>query len=199
MRQLETAESDMILPKHTEVAKRAYIVAESFEEPFLVGDLAKESYFVEDIPTGQLSEDAELFLINVSQPKAALLAESWITFSEQGLNYWVTYDAWERAVSFLNAVTKLSISKVEYDSDWIKLVLTKGGTDVVHRAGFCRGLESLRFALKKREPINFSAQLTEPSLRNVLFERLIHCAKPIKRFIPDKLVAYLYIILEKLR
>ena len=177
----------------------AFVVVEDFETPIELGELATKTYFVEEPSEIGQDADRELFLINVLEPRASKFTEDWFTASKPRVHYWATIDNWEVLVDFVKSNSNLYIEKVQYEQNWIKLVVTDESPTPVDIPSFIAGLSVLKVALQRQETEVIGSELTEPTLKSLLINRLVPVAKPLKRFIPHNVVIIMYKVLEKLR
>lgn len=193
-RSMETfREKDFYFPDN------ALVIVNDFETSFSIGQLAYNIYLIEDLSENPKEVDTELFLLNLDSPRAVDVTTIWFQWGRPRVNYWATFENWEKVKEFINAFPELTIERVEYDDYWIKVVASKHDSDSLHSTSFLQGLEVLRGALRHQDPIDFEARISEPSFRKYLISRTIPLAKPIKRFLPHKLVIYIYKLLERLR
>jgi len=183
----------------SEVPNKALVIANDFESPFSIGQLACNTYFVEQLSQEPKEDDTELFLLNLDTPRAIELTNVWLQWNRPTVNYWATFENWVKVQEYIGAIPELSIEQVDYDDCWIKLVISMDGGDSIHSKSFLYGLEVLRGVMKVQVPLEFEAGISEPSFRGYLVSRIIPFAKPFKRFLPPLLVIYIYKLLEKLR
>lgn len=178
--------------------REALVVAEDFETPFTIGHLARNIRVVEELPRDLGNADG-LFLLNLSVEDALGLSQDWISRGNSNVHYWVTYEKWTALKELANFQAELGIANVDYDEDWIKLIISSSSAEHVDVPSFIVGLSALRHSLALTPPPSPTSQLTEPSFKSLLIKQLIPIMKPLKRFIPHKIVIYMYKILEKLR
>jgi len=178
--------------------REAVVIAEDFETSFSIGQIAHHVRIVEELPR-DLSHVDGLFLLNLHAEKALRLARLWSSLAQSDVQYWVTYENWSRLTGLSSWVDGLGISKVFYDEDWIKLTVSGDEESHLDIESFIAGLGALNHGLKQATQLAWDAQLSEPSIKGLLIGRLIPIMKPLKRFIPQTSVIYLYKILEKVR
>lgn len=182
-----------------EVARRAIVIADTFERPFLIGDLAPNTQFLDEIPVHLESSETELYLLNLPLQRAQLLSLNWLECDHTEVNYWIMRNQWELLDGLAESAEGIYIRDVSYNSDWIKLVLVGDSPNTLDKESFYRGLCALGL-IKGGERLEFEgASLTEPSFRGLLIGKLIPLAKPIKSFMPKKLIVVVYKILERIK
>lgn len=182
-----------------EETRSAIVIADNFESPFLIGDLAPDTHFHDEIPVKLENPQTELYLLNLPIQRASLLSRNWLAADRAEVNYWVTYEHWELLDGFARSTEGLFLRDVSYDCDWIKLVLVGDPSNTLDKESFYRGLSALELSKESGGGTFAVSTLTEPSIRSVLVDRLVPLAKPVKRYIPKKLVIVLYKILERIR
>lgn len=182
-----------------EETRSAIVIADNFESPFLIGDLAPVTQFLDEIPEEIENSATELYLLNLPIQRASLLSRNWLATEHVEVNYWVTHEHWEILDGFVKATGGLFLRDVTYDYGWIKLVLVGDPSRTLDKESFYRGLSSLKLAMEAGGVAFEGPALTEPSIRSLLVDKLVPLAKPMKRYIPKKFVIALYKILERIR
>lgn len=180
---------------HTE----ALVIAEDFETPFSLGDLAQYVQVVEELPEEAIADRTELFLLNLRAPRAGLLASRWLERGASRVHYWATLESWQLIVDFLDNSNALQVVDVSYEGRWIKLEISVSTEQTIQKQSFLIGLSVMSAATSREVTRNPEPRLTEPTFRGLLINKVLPIAKPLKRFIPHRLVIMLYKILEKLR
>jgi len=186
------------LSKKEKTLREAVVIAEDFETPFSIGELADHLHIVEEL-SHDFSDVDGLFLLNLSAGKALTLARAWLSSARTDVQYWVTYENWARLRELSSEVNELAISKVVYDEDWIKLTISEAEESHLDIESFIVGIGSLNHGLDQTKIPAGESRLSEPTIKSLLIGRLIPIMKPLKRFFPHRVVIYLYKILEMLR
>lgn len=174
------------------------VIADGFDSAFSIGQLAERVRIADELPI-DAGEAQGLVLLNLPVDRAFRIAEQWSSFGHAEAQFWVTYENWMQLTDLQKGVSHLVISRVSYDEDWIKMTITADGSSQIDVDGFIAGLQALEYGSRKSDQLQIESRLSEPSFRALLINRLVPIAKPLKRYIPHKIVIQLYKVLEKLR
>ena len=173
-------------------------IADGFDSAFSIGQLAERVRIADELPL-DAGEAQGLFLLNLAVDKAFKLTEQWLSIGHSHAQFWVTYENWKQLTDLQDNLSHLVISRVSYDEDWIKLTITADSSNQLDVDGFIAGLQALEHGSSQSDQLQIESRVSEPSFRALLINRLVPIVKPLKRFIPHKIVIQMYKVLEKLR
>lgn len=196
--QNQAVDGSILSPSH-ELQREALVISEDFETPFSLGDMARDVRVIEDLAEDHHVDESELFLLNLRAPRAVQVASNWLERGASRVHYWATLENWQLIGELMDESRTLQVVGVSYEDQWIRLEIATNTEQAIQQTSFLTGLNVMSIATRKEATRQPEPHLTEPTLRGILVSKLVPLAKPLKRFIPHRLVIILYKILEKLR
>lgn len=175
------------------------VVLRDSELPVSLGPEIEEALFVlslSELP----SFLGRLILINAAEEEASFLTKELV---QQGFEYWADAQHLHEIRAWIKNTDAVDIYGIVTDERWVKLLLGRPSNQGRLSDDFLLGLQISKL-LNGRSNLSSSTTvgentISEPNLRTVLIKTIIPVVKPLKQYLPARLVAFLYKSLEKLR